>query len=71
MGVTEPECVDWIGIVVPVNPGGGAELDLRGVNTRRVVRGVNTRRVVLCVPGGPVLRVVKRGVVAGGGGGVA
>ena len=57
--------------MVPVNPGGGVELGVTDGNTRRVVRGVNTRRVVLCVPGVPVLRVVKRGVVAGGGGGVA
>ena len=68
MEVTEPDGGDWVGTVVPVNPGGGVELGVTGGNTRRVV---DTWRVVLCVPAVPVLRVVKRGVVAGGGGGVA
>ena len=62
LGVTEPDGGDWVGIVVPVNPGGGVELG---------VTGGNKRRVVLCVSWVAVLGVVKRGVVPGGGGGVA
>ena len=41
---------DWVGTVVAVNPEGGVDLGVQGVNK---------------------LRFVKRGVVAGGGGGVA
>ena len=51
--------------MVSVNPGGDVELGVPELNTRRVVRGVRGVRGVR------VLRVVKRGVVPGGGGGVA
>ena len=59
------EAGDWFGIVVPVNPG-GVELGVGGVNVRRVVRGV--LRVVWVWL---LRRVVKLGVVAFSGGGVA